>query len=180
MFACDLFLIDGSNMADTLQTQPGIVGREDHNALLSPSLWKGNLYHLTVTEFIPALYAAFPTMLSLMPLQSLPPQWELDRERERGSAGWTSPGLIQIEWEGFPLYWLGGLWWQSNSAFFGSSGSLPVISAEGRRVLLAAAIPIIYTAPMRKVAGPQLAEVALMLLIWKWDVIGLTQVAPFG
>ena len=84
---------------------------------------------------IPAFCAALPILLSMMPLQSLPLQWELERERERErSLGWTSPGLIQIEWEGFPLYWLGRLWWQSNSVFFGSSGSLPVISAEGQRV----------------------------------------------
>lgn len=134
MFACGLFLIDDSKHADTLQTQPGIVRRQDHNALLSLSVWKGNLYHLIVIESSfqhSVLHFLYCSRWCPCKVCLFSESWT---ERERGSLGWTSPGLIQIEWEGFPLYWLGGLWWQSNSVFFGSSGSLPVISAEGQRV----------------------------------------------
>lgn len=123
---------------------------------------------------IPAFCAALPILLSMMPLQSLPLQWELEREREREEPRVNLPRLDSN--------WMRRI----SSVLIGQA-----LMAEQQRVLwqfrlssshqcwrtaslLAAAIPIIYTAPMWKVAGPQLTEVALMLLIWKWDVIGLT------
>lgn len=127
---------------------------------------------------IPAQYAV---VTILIPLQSLPPQWELERERESASSScdlrWTSLSVI--------LNWMGRIssllidqavmvkqqcvLWQLRLS--------PVISTEGQRAGCHAPS---FTQPWCKGGRTLRHYRSLMLLICKWEVRAPTGVAPFS